>query len=226
MRRLARQPFGSLSANGSRIEERRALAFSATLHVDGAAARLVEVADLTAGGCRVTAPSDLAVATYVSLMLKGATLISGRIAWNDGEGMGIDFCTQLLPKIVARLSSDASPADDMPPGDATASIARSRLRAASAARMSRRRNHGTIIMNEVRADVDTAFEDPTGVFFHVETPGRRMKVHAPFATLAELGSGEGSGDFAKFVRENEPIMQRLVDEGIGNGWKGPLALIV
>ena len=81
------------------------------------------------------------------------------------------------------------------------------------------------MMNQVRADVANAFEDPTGVYFHVDTPERRMKVHVPFATLAELGSGQKPGDFAAFVQENEPAIQRLVDQNIETGWKGPLSLI-
>jgi hypothetical protein len=81
------------------------------------------------------------------------------------------------------------------------------------------------MMNQVRADVTNAFEDPTGVYFHVDTPERRMKVHILFGTLAELGSGQESGDFANFVQENEPAMQRLVNQNIENGWEGPLTLI-
>lgn len=81
------------------------------------------------------------------------------------------------------------------------------------------------MINQVRTDVVDAFEDPTGVYFHVDTPERRMKVHVPFATLAELGSGQEPGNFATFVQENEPAMQRLVDQNIENGWEGPLSLI-
>ena len=81
-------------------------------------------------------------------------------------------------------------------------------------------------MSEVRADVATAFEDPTGVFFHVEMPGRRMKVHVSTAALAEMGSGEKSGDFSKFVQENQPVIQHLVNEAVENGWQGPFSLIV
>lgn len=80
-------------------------------------------------------------------------------------------------------------------------------------------------MSQVRADVVDAFEDPTGVYFHVDTPERRMKVHVSFGTLAELGSGQEPGDFAKFVQENEPAMQRLVNQNIENGWQGQLTLI-
>ena len=80
-------------------------------------------------------------------------------------------------------------------------------------------------MNQVRADVSDAFEDPTGVYLHVDTPEWRMKVHVPFATLAELGSGQQPGDYAKFVQENEPAMQRLVNQNIESGWQGPVSLI-
>lgn len=78
---------------------------AATLHADAADPRAVRMADLTPRGCRLVIESDLAVATHVSLMLDGAALISGRVAWNDGEGLGIDFCAPLLPRIVDRLSA-------------------------------------------------------------------------------------------------------------------------
>lgn len=81
-------------------------------------------------------------------------------------------------------------------------------------------------MSEVRADVANAFEDPAGVFFHVEMTGRRPRVHVSKETLEELGSGTASGDYARFVQENEAAIQKLVDEGVEGGWTGPLVLII
>lgn len=81
-------------------------------------------------------------------------------------------------------------------------------------------------MSEVRADVSNAFEDPTGVYFHADMTGRTMKVHILAETLKDMGSGMQSGEYAKFVQENEAAMQRLVDEAIERGWDGPLTLIV
>ena len=89
-----------------------------------------------------------------------------------------------------------------------------------------REDCGTIDMGELRADVTTAFENPIGVIFHVEMPGRRMMAQISCASLVGLGSGQAPGELSKFVQENQPAMQRLVDEGVESGWKGPLELMV
>jgi hypothetical protein len=81
-------------------------------------------------------------------------------------------------------------------------------------------------MSEVRADVANAFEDPTGVVFHVEMPGRRVKVHVTTEALAELGAGQDAGERSAFVQENQPAMQHLVDEGVESGWESTLDLMV
>lgn len=91
--------------DGHRVEARRPLSFPATLHADAAEPRAVAVSDLTARGCRVAVATGLPSAAYVSLMMAGATLISGRVAWNDGAALGVDFCAPLLPRIVARLTA-------------------------------------------------------------------------------------------------------------------------
>ena len=101
----ARRAFGTAPVSGLRLEPRAATAVPATLHVGGADPRDVTIADITSRGCRVSIVADVRVATHVALMLDGASLISGRVAWNDGTGIGIDFCTALLPRIVARLTA-------------------------------------------------------------------------------------------------------------------------
>ncbi|WP_375380867.1 PilZ domain-containing protein [uncultured Sphingomonas sp.] len=105
MKPTARRAFGTAPASGLRLEPRAATAVPATLHVEGADPRDVTIADITARGCRVSIVTDLRVATHVALMLDGTSLISGRVAWNDGAGIGIDFCAPLLPRIVARLTT-------------------------------------------------------------------------------------------------------------------------
>ena len=102
----ARRAFGTAPASGLRLEPRATTAVPATLHVESADPYDVTVADITARGCRVRIVTDLRVATHVALMLDGASLISGRVAWNDGTGIGIDFCAALLPRIVARLRAE------------------------------------------------------------------------------------------------------------------------
>ena len=81
-------------------------------------------------------------------------------------------------------------------------------------------------MSDTRADVTDAFDNGTGVVFHLEMPGRRVMVHVPTATLSELGAGEGAGDRVEFVRHNEAAIQLLVDEGVASGWAGPVHLMI
>ena len=104
MKPHARRAFGTAPADGLRLEPRATLAVSATLHEGDDMAQIVAVEDLTARGCRICVTSDLPVAAHLALMLDGATLISGRVAWNDGQGIGVDFCTPLLPRILNRLT--------------------------------------------------------------------------------------------------------------------------
>ncbi len=105
MKPAGRRAFGTAPASGLRLEPRAATAVPATLHVEGADPRDVTIADVTARGCRVSIITELRIAAHVALMLDGASLISGRIAWNDGTNIGIDFCAPLLPRIVARLTA-------------------------------------------------------------------------------------------------------------------------
>lgn len=108
MKPTARHAFGTEPASGLRLEPRAPLAVPATLHVEGADARAVTVADLSPRGCRMTVVTDLPPAAYVALVLDGISLISGRVAWNDGAGIGMDFCTPLLPRIVTRLTAQSA----------------------------------------------------------------------------------------------------------------------
>jgi hypothetical protein len=102
-----RRAYGTPPASGHRFERREVVALPAALHVDGAHPLAVTIADLTPRGCRALVVTDLRVAAHVALMLDGASLVSGRVAWNDGTGIGIDFCAALLPRTVARLLGGA-----------------------------------------------------------------------------------------------------------------------
>lgn len=103
--RIRARHIPTASPDGHRVEPRHRLAFSAILHADAVEPRIVEIADLTPRGCRVAVATTLPSAAHVSLVMTGATLISGRVAWNDGAALGVDFCTTLLPRIVARLTA-------------------------------------------------------------------------------------------------------------------------
>ena len=99
----ARRAFGSAPLSGQRFETRQPLELPATLHADGLAPCPVVVADLTPRGCRLSVSNEPPVAAHVALVFAGGTLISGRVAWNDGAGLGVDFCAPLLPRVVEKL---------------------------------------------------------------------------------------------------------------------------
>ena len=86
---------------GRRVQERSRLRLGAVLHSDAAICDGI-VTDLTTDGCRLETRCDAAVDSPVTVMISRSTLIGGRVAWRDGDTIGVAFCARLLPRAIAQ----------------------------------------------------------------------------------------------------------------------------
>ena len=65
--------------------------------------------DPNTDGCRLEAQCAAAVGSPVTLVISSSTLIGGRIAWRDGNAIGIAFCARLLPRAIAQAMRSGTP---------------------------------------------------------------------------------------------------------------------
>lgn len=86
---------------GRRVQVRSALRLPAMLLGEAGACDAV-VTDLNTDGCRLETASEAPVGNAVTVVISRSTLIGGRIAWRDGDAVGIAFCARLLPRAIAQ----------------------------------------------------------------------------------------------------------------------------
>lgn len=95
---------------GRRVQVRSALRLPATLLSDTANCDAI-VTDLNTDGCRLETGSTAPVDSAVTIVISRSTLIGGRIAWRDGDAVGIAFCARLLPRAIAQALQSGAGAD-------------------------------------------------------------------------------------------------------------------
>jgi hypothetical protein len=81
----------------ARKAPRRIVNLAAALREEGAVTSAVRISDISIGGCRIEAESDLAAGTEVWLRMPGFETRRSRIVWANGRTAGCKFDIPLHP---------------------------------------------------------------------------------------------------------------------------------
>lgn len=92
------------AADGEHNREavRDSLLLIATLRRAGGTEHHVRVRNLSAGGMMADSAIDLARGDHVEVELRNIGTIGGRVAWSDGERLGVAFDVVIDPKIARK----------------------------------------------------------------------------------------------------------------------------
>ena len=66
----------------------------------------VRVVDISTHGCLLAVPGGLPLGRYVALMLPGAVLVEGWIAWSKNDHAGMDYARSLPAAVVEQIISE------------------------------------------------------------------------------------------------------------------------
>ena len=100
---MSKSPGGSQNPSPSddhpRITARQSIFLGATVHFDGdAETQAVRVRNISAKGMMIDSATNRPIGLGLTADLKNAGLVRGRVAWTEGQRMGIAFYREIDPQ--------------------------------------------------------------------------------------------------------------------------------